>query len=134
MRTGYKLAGISIWICAIAISFSPKPSSAQQRLKLAYASVDTTNAVWYVAKEKGLYQKHGLDVELIFIPSSTTNIAALIAGDVQIANGVASNVASMAVGGVTLIMPAAFSAPWPTTLSSMNRSKRPQIYAAKMLA
>lgn len=81
---------------------------AQQKLKLAYASVDTTNAVWYVAKEKGFYQKHGLDVELIFIPSSTTNIAALIAGDVQIANGVASNVASMAVGGVTLVMPACF--------------------------
>jgi|GEM_PF-3267010 len=94
-------------IFAIAmLIFGARPGLAQQKLKLAYASVDTTNAVWYVAKERECYQKHGLEVDLIFIPSSTTNIAALIAGDVQIANGVASNVASMAVGGVTLVMPA----------------------------
>ena len=81
---------------------------AQQKIKLAHASIDTTNAVWYVLKEKGFYQKQGLDVDLIFIPSSTTNVASLIAGDVQVANGVASNVASVAVGGVNIGMPACF--------------------------
>lgn len=101
-----KLTAILTWI--VVYNVGADSAQAQQKLKLAYASVDTTNAVWYVAKERGFYQKHGLDVELIFIPSSTTNIAALIAGDVQIANGVASNVASMAVGGVTLMMPACF--------------------------
>lgn len=108
MKRGEKVASAALLILAIVLGCRGAPASAQQKLKLAYASVDTTNAVWYVAKEKGFYQKHGLDVELIFIPSSTTNIAALIAGDVQIANGVASNVASMAVGGVTLVMPACF--------------------------
>ncbi len=108
MTTRKILPLIATLMGIVALTFFAQDSQAQQRLKLAYASVDTTNAVWYVAKERGFYQKHGLDVELIFIPSSTTNIAALIAGDVQIANGVASNVASMAVGGVTLMMPACF--------------------------
>lgn len=108
MTTRKILSLIAILMGIVALTVFAQDSQAQQRLKLAYASVDTTNAVWYVAKERGFYQKHGLDVELIFIPSSTTNIAALIAGDVQIANGVASNVASMAVGGVTLMMPACF--------------------------
>lgn len=108
MNRGNQFATILLAMAMLAPFVGAPPVGAQQKLKLAYASVDTTNAVWYVAKEKGFYQKHGLDVELIFIPSSTTNIAALIAGDVQIANGVASNVASMAVGGVTLVMPACF--------------------------
>jgi ABC-type nitrate/sulfonate/bicarbonate transport system substrate-binding protein len=81
---------------------------AQEKIKLAHASIDTTNAVWYVPKEKGFYKKYGLDLDLIFIPSSTTNVASLVAGDVQVANGVASNVASVAAAGVPLMMTGCF--------------------------
>jgi NitT/TauT family transport system substrate-binding protein len=99
---------ISILFCISLVFAAANSAHAQEKIKLAHASVDTTNAVWYVPKEKGFYRKHGLDVELIFIPSSTTNVAALIAGDVQVANGVASNVASVAAGGINLVMPACF--------------------------
>ncbi len=103
-----KLWRIIVLLLVAALYSGAGTSHAQQKIKLAYASIDTTNAVWYVPKEKGFYQKYGLDVELIFIPSSTTNVASLIAGDVQVANGVASNVASVAVGGINLVMSACF--------------------------
>lgn len=100
---------LTVFLFLVTILYSAADSAhAQQKIKLAHASIDTTNAVWYVPKEKGFYQKQGLDVELIFIPSSTTNVAGLIAGDVQVANGVASNVASVVVGGVNLVLPACF--------------------------
>jgi len=77
---------------------------AQERLKLSYASVDTTNAIYYVAKEKGFYHKHGLDIEIVFIPTTTTSIASLLAGDIKVANASGGGVASAAVGGAELVM------------------------------
>jgi ABC-type nitrate/sulfonate/bicarbonate transport system substrate-binding protein len=76
---------LRVWLTAILflviVVYAADGVHAQQKIKLAHASIDTTNAVWYVPKEKGFYQKQGLDVDLIFVPSSTTNVASLIAGD-----------------------------------------------------
>jgi hypothetical protein len=52
--------GISLTaILFLVILFSVDGAQAQQKIKLAHASVDTTNAVWYVPKEKGFYLKSG---------------------------------------------------------------------------
>lgn len=77
---------------------------AQQKVMISHSSVDSSNAVWYVAQDAGFYKKNGLDVELIFIPSTTTTIASLLAGDVPIGNASGGGVASAAVGGVNLVM------------------------------
>ena len=58
---------------------------AQEKIKIAYSALDS-NAVWYVAKEKGFYRKQGLDAEVIFIPTTTTSVAGLVAGDIKVTN------------------------------------------------
>ena len=55
-------------------------SFAQEKLTVSYSSVDAPSANWYIAQEKGLYKKYGMDVESIFIPASSTNVAVLVAG------------------------------------------------------
>ncbi len=76
---------------------------AQERIKLSYSALDS-NMVWYVAKEKKIYQKYGLDADLVFIPSTTTSVAALVSGDVKVGNASGGGVASAVVGGADLIM------------------------------
>ena len=78
--------------------------SAQERLKLDYSSVDASNAVWYTAQEVGLFKKNGLDSELIYIPSTTTAVASIIAGDIPIGNASGGGVASAVVGGANLVI------------------------------
>src|SRR4029453_4933019 len=56
----------------------------------------------------GLYRKHGLDAELIFIQSSTTSVSSVVAGDIQVANTSGGAVASAAVGGANLVMTACY--------------------------
>ena len=80
------------------------PAGAQERIKLDYSSVDASNAVWYTAQEVGLFKKHGLDSELIFIPSTTTAVSSMIAGDIPIGNASGGGVASAVVGGANLVM------------------------------
>ena len=78
--------------------------SAQERIKLDYSSVDASNAVWYTAQEVGLFKKHGLDSELIYIPSTTTAVSAIIAGEIPLGNASGGGVASAVVGGANLVM------------------------------
>jgi NitT/TauT family transport system substrate-binding protein len=61
-----------------------------------------------VAQETGFFKKYGLDSQLIFIPSTTTAVSSIIAGDVSVGNAAGSGVASAAVGGANLVMVACF--------------------------
>ncbi|MSP37895.1 MAG: ABC transporter substrate-binding protein [Deltaproteobacteria bacterium] len=74
-----------------------------QQISLAFSSVDSPNANWYIAKEKSLYKKYGLDADLIFIPSSTTTIAAVVAGSVTVGNISGGATANAAVGGANVV-------------------------------
>ncbi|MBI1993226.1 MAG: ABC transporter substrate-binding protein [Deltaproteobacteria bacterium] len=77
---------------------------AQEKIRISYSSVDTSNAIWYVAQDAGLYKKNGLDVDLIFIPSTTTSVASLLAGDVPVGNASGGGVAAAVVGGANLVI------------------------------
>jgi len=74
-----------------------------QQISLAFSSIDSPNANWYIAKEKSLYKKYGLDADLIFIPSSTTTVAAVVAGSVSVGNISGGATANAAVGGANVM-------------------------------
>jgi ABC-type nitrate/sulfonate/bicarbonate transport system substrate-binding protein len=74
-----------------------------QQQTLAFSSVDSPNANWYIAKERQLYKKYGLDAELIFIPSSTTTVSAVVAGSVAVGNISGGATANAAVGGAGVV-------------------------------
>jgi NitT/TauT family transport system substrate-binding protein len=73
---------------------------------LAYIS-DSANAspAYWVAKEKGIFKKHGLDIELIYISGSTRGIQSLIAGDVAFVGGVGTSTVygKLAGGDVAIV-------------------------------
>jgi ABC-type nitrate/sulfonate/bicarbonate transport system substrate-binding protein len=62
-------------------------SSAADKLRISYSAVNATQAFLWVAQERGIFAKHGLEGELLYINSGTMNIAALLGGSVQIAGG-----------------------------------------------
>ena len=74
MRPGW------IGFIALALLLAWSRGEAQDKVTISYSSVDAPNANWYIAEDRRIYQKYGLDVELVFISSSTTNVAAVVAG------------------------------------------------------
>jgi NitT/TauT family transport system substrate-binding protein len=83
-------------------------AGAQERVKIAYSSADASNAVWFLALDSGLYRKHGLDVELVFIQSSTMSVSTVVSGDIDVANTSGGAVASAVAGGANLVMTACY--------------------------
>ncbi|HXG50873.1 MAG TPA: ABC transporter substrate-binding protein [candidate division Zixibacteria bacterium] len=98
---------MTAWILLWAAVPAP-PLLGQERIKLSYSSVDASNGVWHTAKEAGFFKKHGLDVDLVYIPTTTTTVSAILAGDVPIGNASGGAVASAVMGGADLLMVACF--------------------------
>jgi len=73
-------------ILLLPISLVASGASAQvARIKVGYSSIGVGQSLVWVAKEAGLFKENGLDVQLIFIGSSSIVTQAVIAGDVPIA-------------------------------------------------
>jgi NitT/TauT family transport system substrate-binding protein len=98
----------AIAVSLLSLAFLGSSGGAQDRVKIAYSSADASNMVWFTALDGGMYRKYGLDVELIFIQSSTTSVTSVVAGDIQVVNASGGAVASAVVGGASLVMTACY--------------------------
>jgi len=111
-------------LIAISLSVTSIPARAQEKVRLAHSALESSNSVWYMAKERGFYKKNGLDADLLFIPSTTTSVSSLVAGDVQVANASGGGVASAVVAGADLVMVACYlnSLPYELVVSESVKS------------
>jgi NitT/TauT family transport system substrate-binding protein len=78
----------------------------QAKSYIAYISDSTSSSVIYwLAKEAGIFKKHGLDLDTIFINGSVRGIQSLIAGDLGYSGAVGTAVinANLAGGDVAII-------------------------------
>jgi len=74
------------------------------RLHVGYSAQAGSLAPIWVTKEAGLFKKHGLDVELLFIPGGPTAAAALLSGEVPITVVGGPAVVSSNLAGSDLVM------------------------------
>lgn len=90
---------------ALLVTFVVSAGLAQaQKLRVAYTAFAGTFTVLWVGKDAGLYQKHGADMELLYIGSSTRAVQALLAGDIDIVYSAAGAVVDANLAGAELVM------------------------------
>jgi NitT/TauT family transport system substrate-binding protein len=78
---------------------------AQERLNFAYISPNAgSSSVLWVAKDAGLFKKHGLDVNVIYVEGTPKALMALFAGELQVVAGTGPAVASAKVRGADVSM------------------------------
>jgi ABC-type nitrate/sulfonate/bicarbonate transport system substrate-binding protein len=61
------------------------PAEAPQKLRVAYAAVTAAFSLPWIAKEGGIFQRHGLDVELVYIPAGSRAVQTLVGGSIDVA-------------------------------------------------
>lgn len=100
--SGRFLLGALIFSAGLA-GFAP---SLEAKTYVAYISdAPSGSSIYWVAQDAGLYRKHGLDVELVFINGSVRGIQSLLAGDLAYSGavGTAAINARLAGGEVAII-------------------------------
>jgi ABC-type nitrate/sulfonate/bicarbonate transport system substrate-binding protein len=91
-----------IVVLAIAIAGL---ASAQDRVNFAYISPNAgSSSVLWIAKEAGIFKKHNLDVNIIYIEGTPKALMSLFAGELQVVAGTGPAVASAKVRGADVSM------------------------------
>lgn len=85
-------------------------------LRLSYSVVGPTVAGIWMAHDTGLFKKYGLDVQLIYIPSSGMNIQALLGGSLDVSVPGIGGVVLAAARGAPVLSIAAMTNRPPMTL------------------
>lgn len=85
---------------------SPVTPYALDKVRMGFGSVSAIHGHVWIAQEKGLFNKYGIDPELIVIGGGGS-VTALIAGDVQFGTGPGYSLISANLNGADLVMVAA---------------------------
>ena len=80
------------------------PALAQNKVRINWTAVTGAQSGMFMAKQEGLFKKHGLDVELLHIPSSSRAIQAILAGEIAISFMDGSNAAQANLKGANLAL------------------------------
>src|SRR5919106_5902060 len=71
-------------------------------VKIAYSGVSAAGTPLWLAKEEGIFAKHGLEADLVTVRSAPIQVSALVSNEVQFVRGSASSMLTAAAQGAKL--------------------------------
>lgn len=118
------LVGFFAFLMALlAANSSLAQSSKLQQLKLAVSTATPHNTPLWVAKDKKIFDKHGVDVQMIFVMGGALVSQMLAAGEIQVAANAPAALLSLIAGGQDIAMFLGISNTSPFTLMSQPNIK-----------
>jgi ABC-type nitrate/sulfonate/bicarbonate transport system substrate-binding protein len=118
---------LAIAMLAVSSIAAPTHSAAQDRLKIIYSQFTMTNSVTWFAREAGLFERHGVSADLIYV-DSTPAVQALTAGQAPLATMSGGLAVGPYLNGLDLVMLAGWC-----NLNSYQLITRPEIRRAEDL-
>jgi len=95
------------WLIAVILSLT-SPLSAADKIRVGFSAISMANAPVWIAEEKGLFKKYGIETEPIVIGGGATrSVSAVIAGDLQFGSTGGGAVVSAVFSGSDIAMVAA---------------------------
>jgi NitT/TauT family transport system substrate-binding protein len=85
-----------------ALFLLPNAARSAEKVRLGYSGVGSGEEIHHFAKEIGLFNKAGLDVEIVYIPGGSTVVQAMAAGEIQFGRGSATEVVTAHLAGFQL--------------------------------
>jgi NitT/TauT family transport system substrate-binding protein len=88
----------------LLVAVAAPPALAQGPVRINWTAVTGAQSGMFMAQQEGLFKKHGLEVELIHIPSSSRGIQAILAGEIAFSFMDGSNAAQANLKGANLAL------------------------------
>ena len=80
------------------------PSFAQEKMRMGLSSVSALHSAVWIAEQKGLFRRQGVDVEVIVTGQGGTAVSALLANDIQTASSAGDALVNAALHGGDTVM------------------------------
>ena len=107
MFSGKMSKAVLVFFLLLSALAAGEAGGQSRKLKIAYVSPSGAVAVPWVAKEAGLFEKNGLEAELIFIRGGSTIVQSLLAGDVDMVHRAGNPAMEASRAGADAVMLAA---------------------------
>ncbi len=85
MARKIKLVNLLLLVFLLGWPHRAPAQPAAPKVQIAYTSASAVFLPYWIAKDKDLYRRYGIDADLIYITGGSRAIQALIAGSVQMA-------------------------------------------------
>ena len=82
----FSLKAILFLLVSLSLAHDLRAQSLEKVI-MGYTGIGVGAEIHHLAKDAGLFQKNGLDVEIIYIPAGATAIQAMISGEVSVGWG-----------------------------------------------
>jgi NitT/TauT family transport system substrate-binding protein len=118
------LVGFFAFLMALVMAKSSLAQSSKlPQLKLAVSTATPHNTPLWVAKDKKIFDKHGVDVQMIFVMGGALVSQMLAAGEIQVAANAPAALLSLIAGGQDIAMFLGVSNTSPFTLMTQPNIK-----------
>src|SRR5258705_4475163 len=101
---GHLPYAILLAFALVGAAASPSLAQPLEPLNVSYASVTGSRIPLWIAKDAGLFEKYGLNVNLVVIAAGTAAIGALASGDVDILGAPGSTTMISAARGLPFVI------------------------------
>jgi len=92
-------------IAVIGIAFSCFTAFSQDKIRVGLSSVSALHGALWVAEQKGILKKYGIDAEVIVVGGAgTTGVSALLAGDMQYVSAAGDAIVNSNLRGADTVM------------------------------
>ena len=89
--------------CLALSGILPSLAASAERLQVAHSTLTATNAVLWVARDKAIFQSHGLDVRLIYV-AGVRSLQALLANEVDLVSVAGSTAVQANLAGADTVI------------------------------
>jgi ABC-type nitrate/sulfonate/bicarbonate transport system substrate-binding protein len=125
-RIAMKLNGFAGLVLSVMLAFAA-PCLAQEKPEKIYVGVAGLSGALahaFIPKDSGLYEKYGLDVDLVFFQGGTQGVQSLIAGGVQFNISSGSEIIAARIAGSDATMIAGYMNTVPYSIVAERRISR----------
>jgi NitT/TauT family transport system substrate-binding protein len=93
--------GANLVSIILAVALSAAAVSAEP-IKVAYSGVSASGTPLWLAKDEGIFARHGLEADLVTVRSAPIQVSALVSNEVQFVRGSVSSMLTAAAQGAKL--------------------------------
>lgn len=90
-----------LWMIVAAALCAAAPVGAEP-IRVAYSGISAAGTPLWLAKEEGVFTRHGLEADLVAVRSAPLQVTALVSNEVQFVRGSASSMLTAAAQGAKL--------------------------------
>ncbi len=116
---------LAVALLSILSSVSSPVSAQLIKLNVGYSAISGEQLPAWIAKDARIFEKNGLDAQLIYFTGGTTAVLALVSGEVPISQVAGPAVVNSALAGSDVVMVAAGATSLDYWLMSLPEIKKP---------